>query len=72
MKKIFILILLFSCASYSYSQKVIPGQINREDLLKGIDNASQVLDKSLLMDAVSSAFGTGQHMGGIIPLCNLR
>lgn len=56
MKKIFILILLFSCASYSYSQKVIPGQINREDLLKGIDNASQVLDKSLLMDAVSSAF----------------
>ena len=46
MKKIFILILLFSCASYSYSQKVIPGQINREDLLKGIDNASQVLDKA--------------------------
>lgn len=56
MKKILIFILLFSWASFSYSQKVIPGQINREDLLKGMDNVGQVLDKDLLVDAVSSAF----------------
>lgn len=56
MKKILISILLFSCASFSYSQKVIPGQISREDLLKGMDNVGQTLDKGLLVDAVSSAF----------------
>lgn len=56
MRKILILFLLFSCASFSYSQKVVPGQINREDLLKGIDKVGQVLNKSLLMDAVDSAF----------------
>ena len=56
MKKFFISFFCFLCASFSYSQKVIPGQIIREDLLKGIDNVGQALDKGLVIDAVCSAF----------------
>jgi len=56
MKKIFIIIQLLACVSFSYSQKVIPSQISREDLLEGMDCFGQTLDKGLLIDAVSSAF----------------
>lgn len=57
MKKIFILVLFSSCSLFAYSQKVIPRQLNPDDLLKEFESiGGQTLGHYFWLDAVSSAF----------------